>query len=68
MVRNMVGVLLEIGVGDRGQDWALEVLASKNRQMAGKTAPPDGLYLAAVRYPADFGIPNSDISFPAFSN
>ena len=67
MVRNMAGVLLEIGVGKRGSDWALEVLQSRNRQLAGKTAAPDGLYLAAIRYPCHFNIPQINYHFPLLS-
>jgi tRNA pseudouridine38-40 synthase len=57
MVRNIVGVLMEIGCGKREPDWAREVLASRNRCLAGITAPADGLYLWEVEYPAHFGIP-----------
>lgn len=57
MVRNIVGVLLAIGRGDRPETWAGEVLALRDRTLGGVTAPPDGLYLAAVDYPGRFGIP-----------
>ena len=53
MVRNMVGVLLEIGVGDREIAWATEVLAARDRRAAGQTAPAQGLYLKQVIYPAE---------------
>jgi len=33
------------------------VLAGRDRKVNAATAPPDGLYLAAVRYPAEFGLP-----------
>jgi tRNA pseudouridine38-40 synthase len=51
MVRNLVGTLLEIGRGDRPAGWVLEVLASQDRTRAGRTAPPQGLFLVAVNYP-----------------
>lgn len=51
MVRNIVGVLMAIGVGDRSVTWAAEVLAEKNRALGGVTAPPNGLYLVGVDYP-----------------
>ena len=64
MVRNLVGVLLEIGVGRREPLWAQEVLLGKNRQKAAKTAPPDGLYLFEVSYPARYGLPRPERNFP----
>ncbi|AEM48314.1 tRNA pseudouridine synthase A [Acidithiobacillus ferrivorans SS3] len=57
MVRNLAGVLIAIGKGDRPVGWAAEVLASCDRCQAGVTAPPGGLYFVAPRYPAEFGLP-----------
>jgi len=57
MVRNLAGVLLEVGAGAREPDWAREVLEARDRRCGGVTAPPDGLYLAGVEYPERFGIP-----------
>jgi tRNA pseudouridine38-40 synthase len=57
MVRNLVGVLAEVGAGERPPEWARQVLQAHDRTQAGPTAPPDGLYLTAVEYPAAFGIP-----------
>ena len=43
MVRNIVGTLVEVGVG-RWDPWRpLAVLDSKDRSQAGRTAPPQGL-------------------------
>jgi tRNA pseudouridine38-40 synthase len=50
MVRNIVGVLMKIGVGERSPKWANEVLLSRDRAEGGVTAPPDGLYLHSVVY------------------
>lgn len=58
MVRNIAGVLMSIGKGDRSVPWAGEVLAYRDRRLGGVTAPPDGLYLVAVGYPASFGLPD----------
>jgi tRNA pseudouridine38-40 synthase len=50
MVRNIVGTLVEVGLGRRPARWVLDVLGSRDRQTAGPTAPAHGLYLLRVRY------------------
>ena len=57
MIRNIAGVLIAIGRGDRSVDWAAQVLAQRDRTQGGVTAPPDGLYLERVWYPNDYRIP-----------
>lgn len=57
MVRNIVGVLMEVGRGDKPVAWVAKVLAAKNRSEASVTAPPSGLYLVAIDYDAKFGLP-----------
>jgi tRNA pseudouridine38-40 synthase len=57
MVRNITGLLLSIGHGDSSPERVATVLASRDRKTNAATAPPDGLYLASVRYPAEFGLP-----------
>lgn len=56
MVRNIMGSLLQVGVGEQPPQWIAELLSCKDRTLAAKTAPPDGLYLCAVEYPAHFGL------------
>jgi tRNA pseudouridine38-40 synthase len=57
MIRNIAGVLMAIGRGERPLDWAAEVLALRDRTLGGVTAPPQGLYFERVWYPDHFGIP-----------
>jgi len=59
MVRNVAGLLMSVGHGESQPERVAEVLASLDRRSNAATAPPDGLYLAAVRYPAEFGLPGS---------
>lgn len=51
MVRNLVGTLVEVGHGKILPEEMEKILCSKNRQNAGATAPPHGLYLISVDYP-----------------
>lgn len=57
MVRNLVGSLLVVGAGEQPPEWIAELLAARDRTVAAKTAPPDGLYLAGVDYAADWQLP-----------
>lgn len=49
-VRNMVGTLVEVGLGRRGVEWPRAVLDGRDRTKAGQTAPAEGLTLTAARY------------------
>lgn len=57
MVRNIAGVLMAVGRGDRPPVWVGEVLAARDRTAAGVTAAPHGLYLVDVQYPPEFALP-----------
>lgn len=57
MIRNMVGVLLEIGTKKHEPIWAKQVLMARDRRIAGVTALPFGLYLMGVQYPEEFALP-----------
>jgi len=53
MVRNLVGTMLDVGRGYRMIDEIPFILAARSRAVAGPTAPPQGLFLHSVDYPAD---------------
>lgn len=57
MIRNIAGVLITIGRGDRPVGWAEEVLGLRDRRLGGVTAAPDGLYFERVEYPKAYSIP-----------
>jgi tRNA pseudouridine38-40 synthase len=61
MVRNVAGLLMSVGHGESPPERVATVLASRDRKTNAATAPPDGLYLAGVRYPAEFGLPPSNL-------
>jgi tRNA pseudouridine38-40 synthase len=50
MVRNLVGTLVDVGLGKIDPAGFREVLLSKDRRRAGATAPPHGLFLMDVDY------------------
>ena len=51
MVRSIVGTMLEIGRGRLDEDGLLTIFESKNRQVAGDSAPGHALFLCEVEYP-----------------
>lgn len=57
MVRNIAGVLMDIGAGKQPTAWAREVLLARDRTLGGVTAQPGGLYLVKVYYPEQFDLP-----------
>jgi len=50
MVRILTGTLLEVGMGKRKPEQMTEILLAENREAAGMTAPPEGLFLMSVEY------------------
>lgn len=49
-IRNMVGLLIEIGLHRKDESSVLEILESKNRSNHFRTSHPEGLYLKEVIY------------------
>lgn len=50
MVRNLVGTMLDVGRGDISLDDVPSILASRDRRLAGPTAPARGLFLHSVEH------------------
>ena len=57
MVRNFVGSLLLVGRGEQPEAWVGELLAGRDRIVAGPTAPSNGLVFLGPRYPAEWSLP-----------
>ncbi len=51
MMRNIVGVLVDVGHAELEPQAVASILAARNRKMARRTAPPHGLYLLHVTFP-----------------
>jgi len=50
MVRNLVGTLVEVGIGRRSDDAMAQLLIHGERRHAGQTAPAHGLYFIDAVY------------------
>ena len=57
MVRNIVGSLVRVGLGDKAPEWIKNVLEQLDRRQAGSTAPAEGLYFSHVSYDPAFNLP-----------
>ena len=49
-IRNMVGMLIQVGENKISPETVEKILESKDRRQSGKTAPAVGLYLTHVEY------------------
>ncbi|BBP03642.1 tRNA pseudouridine synthase A [Sulfuriferula plumbiphila] len=59
MVRNIVGALVYVGKGQHPPYWVAELLQQRDRKLAAPTFAPDGLYLSAVQYAEEWGLPTA---------
>jgi len=53
MVRAIVGTLLEVGIGKISADDVKDIIAQKNRCLAGTSTPANALFLSKIEYPKD---------------
>ncbi len=58
-VRTVVGTMVEVGRGAMTPDQIPGILDSKDRSLAGPTAPPQGLFLTEVEYGPEWDVPCS---------
>ena len=65
MVRNIVGSLMVVGRGAEPPEWIAQVLAARDRSLAGATAPAGGLEFIGPKYPAQLGLPAQFHADPA---
>ncbi len=65
MVRNIVGTLLAVGLGDAPAGRAREQLESRRRSTGEATVAAHGLYLWQVDYPPEFGLPRDSAMIDA---
>ncbi|HVA16426.1 MAG TPA: tRNA pseudouridine(38-40) synthase TruA, partial [Candidatus Dormibacteraeota bacterium] len=56
MVRKIVGTLLDVGRGKLRPADIPALFESRDRSLSGPTAPPEGLYLVALKYPEPWKI------------
>jgi tRNA pseudouridine38-40 synthase len=57
MVRNIAGSLLPVGRGDESPAWIAQLLAGRDRSLAGPTAPAQGLTFLGPLFPVECGLP-----------
>ena len=57
MVRNIVGSLIPVGCGERAPAWIAELLAGRDRTVAGPTAPSAGLTFLHPIYAPQWNLP-----------
>ena len=50
IIRIISGTLVEVGLNNIEPEDIPKIIEAKNRQMAGKTLPPQGLFLMKVEY------------------
>ncbi|MFZ9668163.1 MAG: tRNA pseudouridine(38-40) synthase TruA [Steroidobacteraceae bacterium] len=58
MVRNIAGLLIEVGRGLRSADEVKTLLEGRDRRRNAPTADPEGLCLQRIEYPEAFGLPD----------
>ena len=63
MIRILIGTLVEISTNADSEYTISDIISSKNRALAGKTAPANGLYFLGAKYK---DMQNTNIPFKKF--
>jgi len=64
MVRNIVGSLVSVGLGEESVEWFNSVFKGRDRKFAGVKAEAQGLCFMSVRYEPKYKLPEIAESFP----
>ena len=64
MVRNIAGSLRVVGRGEQPPQWIAQLLAGRDRSVAGPTSAAQGLVFLGPLYPVEFGLP-AEVSLPS---
>ncbi len=59
MIRNIMGGLVQVGIGKYPPEWMRTILEGCDRTLAAATFDAAGLYLSYIRYPSHFDLPES---------
>ena len=65
MVRNIVGALIDVGMGRHGAEWMGELLTAADRTLGAATFSADGLYFRGAEYDRRFPLPATVRDVPA---
>jgi tRNA pseudouridine38-40 synthase len=57
MIRNIMGGLVQVGLGKSPPGWMRDILQGRDRSQAAPTFDAAGLYLSYIRYPSVFDLP-----------
>jgi tRNA pseudouridine38-40 synthase len=63
MIRNIMGCLVDIGLGRQSVGWIQDVLAARSRDAASPTFSPSGLYFLGPTYDAQWALPTDTPAF-----
>jgi tRNA pseudouridine38-40 synthase len=58
MIRNIMGCLLAVGIGQYPPEWVQTVLQTRRREVAAPTFPAEGLFFVGPHYDSAWQLPN----------